>query len=208
MGVELGEAAMSETFTTAQAAFVVGERLEVFKKVVERAPVKPRIVRRGGRRIRQFGMAELVFLCAYPVLKQELTPKSQAAFYQALLAAPDHGLRKEIVFGDHRYNVGRHARIVESKIKELEALSRQIDSSGEEAVISGTGIEAYRIAALLDGGMTVEEVLRDYPSLNERQVVAAKAYAEANPKRGRPYPKQTAKAALRSAGLGALDEED
>ncbi|WP_408004521.1 DUF433 domain-containing protein [Pseudorhizobium endolithicum] len=42
-------------------------------------------------------------------------------------------------------------------------------------------------------GATVEEVLRDYPSLKEQQVVAARAYAEAHSKAGRPYPKQTAK---------------
>jgi len=199
---------MPEALTTAQAAFVVGEPLDAFKKVIEKAPVKPRIVKRGGRRIRQFELADLVFLHAYGELKQEFTPKSQAALYQALLVASHHGRRSEIVFGNHKYNIGRHVQIIESKLKELEKLTSQIDSSGSEAVIKGTRIEPHRIAALLDGGMTVEAVLRDYPSLNAHQVLAAKAYAEANPKPGRPYPKQTAKAAMGAADLSALDDED
>ena len=74
-------------------------------------------------------------------------------------------------------------------------------------LITGTQIEVHRIAALLDGGMTVEAVLRDYPSLSEHQVLAAKAYANANPNLGRPYPKQTAKAAMRAVDLTELDEE-
>jgi uncharacterized protein (DUF433 family) len=36
-----------------------------------------------------------------------------------------------------------------------------IDRTGDEPVIKGTAINAYRIAALHDG-MTVEEILRDY----------------------------------------------
>ena len=198
----------SATLTIAQAAFVVGEPLDAFKKAVEKAPVKPRIVRKGGRPVRQFAMADLVFLHAYRELKQELTPKSQAALYEALLGAPHGKRRNEVVFGNQKYDLGRHIAIVESKLKELEKLAAYIDSSGGEALISGTRIEAHRIAALLDGGMTVEAVLGDYPSLNERQVLAAKAYADANPKPGRPFPKQTAKAAMRASGLGELDDED
>ena len=193
---------MPETLTTAQAAFVVGEPLDAFKKAVERAPVKLRVVKRGGRPVRQFKLADLVFLHAYGELKQEFTPKSQAALYQALLKGPH--ARNEVIFGNHSYNIGRHVQIIQSKLKKLEELANQIDSSG---LIKGTRIEAHRIAALLDGRTSVEDVLRDYPSLKEGQVLAAKAYAEANPKAGRPYPKQTAKAAMRAADLSALDNE-
>ena len=198
----------SATLTIAQAAFVVGEPLDTFKKVVEKAPVKPRIVRQGGRRVRQFAMADLVFLHAYRELKQELTPKGQAALYEALLGVGHGRRRNEVAFGNQKYDLGRHVAIVEAKLKELERLADYIDSSGGEALIKGTQIEAHRIAALLDGGMTVEAVLRDYPSLMERQVLAAKAYADANPKPGRPFPRQTAKAAMRVSGLGELDDED
>lgn len=196
-----------EHLTTAQAAFVVGAPLDIFKKVVERAPIKPQLVKRGGRSIRQFGQAELVFLHAYDELKLALTPKSQSEFYEALRTTSlKRSLAKEVVFGKQRYDIGQHLVFVERKLKELEKLTDQVDLSGKEPVIRGTHIEAHRIAALLNAGATVEEILRDYPSLKEQQVVAARVYAEANPKAGRPYPKQTAKAAMRAADLSALDD--
>ncbi|MBM7327997.1 DUF433 domain-containing protein [Agrobacterium sp. S2] len=195
-----------EHLTTAQAAFVVGEPLDSFKKVVERAPIKPQLVTRGGRKIRQFGPAELVFLHAYGELKEVLTPKSQSELYAALRASLKRGREREIAFGKQRYDIGQHWLFVDRKLKELSKLTDQVDASGKEPVIRGTQIEAYRIAALLDAGVSVKDVLRDYPSLKEDQVVAAKVYAEAHPKAGRPYPKQTAKAAMRAADLSALDD--
>lgn len=75
-----------------------------------------------------------------------------------------------------------------------------------EALIAGTAIEVHRIAALLDGGATIDAVLNDYPSLAREQVGAARAYAEAHPKLGRPYPRKTVKRAMKEVGLDALDE--
>ncbi len=195
-----------EHLTTAQAAFVVGAPLDAFKKVVERAPIKPHLVRRGGRNIRQFGQAELVFLHAYDELKLALTPKSQSELYKAMQASLKRGPAKEVTFGKQRYDIGQHLAFVERKLKELERLTAQVDASGKEPVIRGTNIEAHRIAALLNGGATVKDVLRDYPSLKEEQIVAAEVYADAHPKAGRPYPKQSAKAAMRAADLSALDD--
>ena len=73
-------------------------------------------------------------------------------------------------------------------------------------MLRGSDVEVYRIAALLDAGMSVDEVLADYPSLTRDAVVAARAYAAVYPKAGRPYPRTTAKRALQGAGLEALDE--
>lgn len=77
-------------------------------------------------------------------------------------------------------------------------LSRFIDASGPEPLIRGTTIEAYRIAALT-AGMGLDEILYDYPSLAEDQVLAAKAYADATPNSGRPFPSMTAKKGMRMA---------
>jgi uncharacterized protein (DUF433 family) len=200
------EYAMPQEWTTAQAAFVLNEKLDAFKKVVERGPVKARVVRVGGLRVRKFDLRDLVFLHAQRELKTELTPKGRADLYAALAKQPLEGNRPEVTFGPFRFAFGRHLREVELKLKELEKLAGEIDVSGGAPRIKGTQIEVFRIAALLDGGMTVDAVLHDYPSLNERQVMAAKAYAEMNPKAGRPYPKVTAKAAMRGSGLDALDD--
>lgn len=72
-------------------------------------------------------------------------------------------------------------------------------------VIAGTAVEAHRIAALLDGDMDLDEVLRDYVSLTRDQILAAKAYADGHPWTGRPYPGITAKKAMRDADLSELE---
>jgi uncharacterized protein (DUF433 family) len=75
-----------------------------------------------------------------------------------------------------------------------------------EALIKGTGIEVHRIAALLSGGMSPNEILEDYPSLTLDQVSAAKAYAKAHPETAYSYPGKTVKRAFKGAGFEALDE--
>jgi uncharacterized protein (DUF433 family) len=81
----------------------------------------------------------------------------------------------------------------------------EIDGQGR-AVIAGTTIEAHRIAALLDGEMDVDEVLGDYISLTRAQVLSAKAYADAHPWTGEPFPPLTAKKAMREAKLEGFEE--
>src|SRR3954469_17715423 len=151
---------MPDALTTAQAAFVLGEPLESFRKVVERGPVRPQVVRRGGVRVRQFRLGDLVFLYADRELRAELTPHGRAELYEALVKLPRHGAKREVAFGDFRFDYGRHLTAIEAKLEELTKLTDEIDSSGREAMIKGTKIEAHRLAALLDGGMTLEAVLR------------------------------------------------
>lgn len=197
---------MPEQWTIAQAAFVLNEPLEAFRRSVERGPVKPRVVRAGGVNVRVFDLADLVFLHAERDLRSDLTPKGREELYKALTDHLARITRPEVAFGQLRFKITPHLKEVRAKLQELEALSREIDTPDGEPVIKGTRIEVHRLAALLDGGMTMEAVLRDYPSLGEKQVRAAKAYAESHPKAGRPYPKTTAKAAMRGSGLDALDD--
>jgi uncharacterized protein (DUF433 family) len=75
-----------------------------------------------------------------------------------------------------------------------------------EPLLKGTDVEVYRIAALLAGGMSITDVQADYPSLSHHAIATAKAYADAHPNPGRPYPRTTVKRALKGAGLEALDE--
>lgn len=70
-------------------------------------------------------------------------------------------------------------------------------SSAPNPVIPGTHIPIYKISALIDGGMNIESVMEDYPSLTREQIESSSAYARANPYSGPPYPKTTFKRALR-----------
>jgi uncharacterized protein (DUF433 family) len=192
-------------WTTAEAAFIVGEPLASFKKVVERSPVKPAIARRGRISVRCFALRDLVFLSAYRDLQKDFTNDGRTRIYDALLRLADPAPNR-VEAGDIAFNFHRHLAVVEAKVRSLETYENQIDTARGEAVIKGTSIEVHRLAALFDGGMTAEEIEADYPSLNREQVLAALAWAVSHPKPGRPFPKRTAKAAMRDVDLSALDE--
>ena len=193
---------MSDTWTIAQAAMIIEKPSQLLQKTVERAPVKPALAKRGGRRVYVFEMRDLVFFCALDDMKDGITSHKQVELYKALKCMPTQAAIGSINIGSLRYDFKPYVRRVKKNIEATEKLFRLIDTTGDEPVIKGTGVNAYRIAALHDG-MTIEEILRDYPSLGEQQVLAAKAYAESHPKSGRPYPKHTAKKAMREARADA-----
>ena len=76
-----------------------------------------------------------------------------------------------------------------------------IDDNGD---IRGADVEAHRIAALVFGGMSIDEVIEDYPILGRDEIDAAVRYAAANPEPMRPFPTRTAKSVLRHGGGGGL----
>jgi uncharacterized protein (DUF433 family) len=193
---------MSDTWTIAQAAMIIEKSSQLLRKTVERAPVKPALAQRGGKRIYVFEMRDLVFFCALDDMKDGITRSKQVELYKVLKTISRQTAIGTVDIGCLRYDFKPYVRRVKKNIEATEKLFRLIDRTGDEPVIKGTDINAYRIAALHDG-MTVEEILRDYPSLSERQVLAAKAYAESHPKAGRPYPKNTAKKIMREARADA-----
>jgi len=99
---------------------------------------------------------------------------------------------------------------LKDRMTRLEAIKGRIDSKGDrsEAVIRGTSITAYLVAALArDQG--ADAVLKDFPSLTRDQVEAAIEFAKAYPKRGRPYPTKSLKATLAAlADAGAFDDDE
>lgn len=110
--------------------------------------------------------------------------------------------------GVFRASLREAAQQVLRRLTALRDLENRIElSESGDAVLKGTDVEVHRIAALLQGGMSRDEVLGDYPSLSADQVDFAMAYAAAHPKPGRPYPSLTAKAALRKADFSALEAE-
>ena len=79
---------------------------------------------------------------------------------------------------------------VDGRIREL-AAARELVVKDEEIlsgtpVIRGTRIPAHDVAALLERGTAMEQVLATYPALTARQVELAVVYAKASPLLGRP----------------------
>lgn len=76
----------------------------------------------------------------------------------------------------------------------------------EDPLIKGTRIPIYRVAALIDGGMSIDEVAEDFPSLTKTQIQDAYEYARRNPAPPNiRYPRQSLKRLLRDTGLADLE---
>jgi uncharacterized protein (DUF433 family) len=193
-------------FTAAEAAYVLEEPVRMVKKALDAGPVRSTLVRRPGGSVRAIEWSDLFYLFAVRTLQEELTPKARVEFYEAVRRRPlERG--REVQFGRIRVAVADFFDEVEKRTRKLSELYDKVEfRSDGEPLLKGTDIEAYRVAALLDGGITVDAVLADYPSLSRDAVEPAKACADTHPKAGRPYPRTTAKRALRGAGLEALDQ--
>lgn len=193
-------------FTATEAAFVLREPVRAVKKSLDIGPVRSVLVRRAGAPVRAIGWSDLFYLYAVRALRDELTPKARTEFYEALQRAPIEQ-RDEVRFGRFRISVSDLVEEVERRTSDLASLAEKIEFRADgEPLLKGMQVEVYRIAALFDGGASVEQVLEDYPSLSGENVETAKAYAEAYPKAGRPYPRTSVKRALQGAGLEALDD--
>ncbi len=198
---------MSETvaFTAAEVAFVLREPVKTVKKALDEGPVQAKLVRKEGSTVRTVEWADLLYLFAIRTLRDELTPKARNEFYHALKRVPVERAH-EVRFGRLSVAIDDLKAEVIERARELAELAEKVEFRQDgEAVLKGTDIEVHRIAALFRG-MTPEQICEDYPSLTPEAVAAAKAYADAHPKAGRPYPSETVKRALKGAGLEALDE--
>ena len=198
---------MAETlaFTAAEVAFVLREPVKAVRKALDDGPVEPRLVLKAGSAIRAVDWADLLYLFAIRSLRDELTPKARNEFYHALKRSPVDRTH-EVRFGRLCVSIDDFKIEVEARAKELASLADKVEFRTDGEVFNATDVEVYRIAALLFGGVSEEEVRADYPSLSAQQLADAKAYAEVHPKAGRPYSKTTFKRAMRGAGLEALDE--
>lgn len=191
------------TLTLREAAFVFGGKLKEIVRIVEEHAALTTTVARGGRNLRVLGMPDLIYLQALGEVGEMLSPLGRFQLHEALL----DGLAKhEVAVGTFLLPLDPLKINVEKRLEALEKLKDGVDGNPDDPFIKGTEIEVYRISALLDGGATPEDVVRDYPSLVPEQIEVARAYAEAIPKKGRPYPKTSFKSAVRRLNLDALEE--
>lgn len=195
---------MSKTaaFTAAQVAFVLREPVKTVKKALDEGPVRARLVQKAGGVVRTVDRKDLLHLFAARSLREELTPAGRVQLCHAIRRTPIES-EHEVRFGVLRLAIDDMAARVRDRERGLAGLAEKVEFRQDgEALLKGTEIEVYRISALLDGGMTPEEILEDYPSLSAESVATAEAYAAAHPKAGRPYPPITTKRAARRSGMG------
>jgi uncharacterized protein (DUF433 family) len=74
-----------------------------------------------------------------------------------------------------------------------------------EPTIPGTNIPQHRIAALIDAGLTVDEVAADFPSLSSSQIRAAMRFSRKHPART-IYPNKSLKRLLTTTRFRDLEK--
>ena len=192
-----------------QAARLLRTEVGQVRKALERGPLTPAYVHIGNRRYRALDGIDLVYLRLSPPYSATV----RTHIYRLLRDWPQSApLRDTLTVATDQLMGTRHTIDIPLRqavtdtlngLSELQQLEGGIEMRDGVAVIRGTHVEAHRIAALVDGGMSTAEILRDYPSLTAKQVKAAIAYAKAHPKQGRPFPSRTVKSMLRQ-GKGGL----
>jgi uncharacterized protein (DUF433 family) len=79
---------------------------------------------------------------------------------------------------------------VDDRLERLIAAEKMVvedpEILGGTPVIRGTRVPVHRVAAIFDGGTSMERILKSYPSLTAQQVELSSLYAKAVPQRGRP----------------------
>jgi uncharacterized protein (DUF433 family) len=197
-----------QNFTLSEAGYVLGRSPAMLNRAVDTGVIQAKQRKVGNIVQRLLGPAELRFLRLADELDKDLTPAGRRRLYSALRKLPDDTHKLQL--GRLQLDLAQIDTDLQDRMTRLEAIRARIDSKGErgEAVIRGTTITAYLIAALArDQG--VDTVLTDFPSLTRDQVEAAVEYAMAYPKRGRPYPAKSLKTTLAAlADAGAFDDDD
>ena len=101
-------------------------------------------------------------------------------------------------FGRFRVAVADLVDELNARVAGLVELQNKVALADDgKAVLDARGVEVHRISALLNGGLSVDAVLEEYPFLSRADVETARAYAQAHPRPGRPYPRTTANRAKR-----------
>jgi len=194
------------SLTLSEAGYVVGQSTTSINRAIDRGVIKARLQRRGKSRLREIGPAELRFLAIAGQIEKDLTPIARKKVYEAIRRLPaDEHL---FIIGVMEFKLGEVDRRISGRLRHLEEIKAMIEVGADgKAVIRGTEIPAYDVAALTSG-QTTQEIIEDYPELTEDQIAAASEYAKIYPKSGRPLPKRSFKRTLSDmAKSGVWDVE-
>jgi hypothetical protein len=197
--------APEQSLTLSEAGYVLDRSPASLNKAVDTGVIRVQQRKVGKAVQRLLGPAELRFLRLADELDKDLTPAGRKRLYEALRKVPSdtHTVR----LGSIDLDLARVDGDLKIRLARLDRVRRWIDRKDEtsEATIRNTDIPAHLVAALAIG-QTMEEILEDFPSLNQAQVESAVEFAKAYPKRGRPFPTRSLKRTLADmAELGAFE---
>ena len=198
-----------ETFTTAEAAVILTMAgspvsIPVTKRAVDGVIGKqlfPAGVVKRRRRERSLTATGLMIVATEFALRRELpvTALRKRVYQTMLRESAAHG---QIAAGDTvTVNVEAPLARTSQALERFRRLMALVEVNPEiqrgEPVLRGTRVTVSSIAAITEGGSSIAEILRHYPSLTAEQVEAAGLYAKAHPRRGRPSLPEAGKVLLK-----------
>lgn len=195
------------SLTTSEAGYVLERSNLAINKAVDTGLIRASTRRGRGRQraLRILGKPELRFLKLADALDKDLTRFGQRKIYEAICRLPDQ--QHQLRLGVLTVELLPLDRAIEERLGRLMALRSCVETlASGEPVIRGTTVPVYIVAGLAKGE-TVEEILEDYPSLTRAQVETAIEYAQAYPKKGRPYPARSFKRVVADMGLDDMAME-
>ena len=173
-------------FTTAEvgAMFDMGIA-EVNNLIDEVAPLRVAGAGGGRRAVSYRGL--FAMLVARELITCQLTPAMRAQTLAEALKAkgkrvPVPGTNLELVVDSYRKQINQGLRLLYESEAAVEGRS---DVMQGEPCIKGTRVPAYVVGAIAKS-RSVDEALATYPFLQKRQVLLARMFATAHPRKGRP----------------------
>jgi uncharacterized protein (DUF433 family) len=177
-------------YTPAEAAAVSGLALRAVNNVIDKRIVevaKPSAA--GKRSVRRYLTgSHLLCLRLEHSLAGRLPVDRRQGLFREVAAQPEAKMLKadDLLFVD----VDAARRDVTARMLDLDEAERLIHSDketlGGEPVFKGTRIPVYSIAAMLEAGASVDDLLSGYPKLDAHMLELGRLWAAAHPRRGRP----------------------
>ncbi len=203
------EMELDEGVTLREAAFIFKSPFKDVVRLIDEHAGLARHYRVQSGSARQLSLADLIYLQAVFDMGELLTPKGRWELHHTLLEAQAlNKAKEEVQLGRFVFPLHRVEADVHQRLGELNRLKAGAEGNPDDPFIRGTRVELYRIAALLEGGNSPEDVRAEYPSLTPDQIEFAATYSQAIPKKGRPYPKKSFRRSLEGLDLTALDLGD
>ena len=182
--------ATARLYTPAEAAAVSGLALRAVNNVIDKRIVEvAKPLASGKRSVRRYLTgSHLLCLRLEHGLAGRLPVDRRQGLFREVAAQPEAKMLKadDLLFVD----IDAARRDVTARMRDLDEAERLIHSDketlGGEPVFKGTRIPVYSIAAMLEAGAQVDDLLSGYPKLDAHMLALGRLWAAAHPRRGRP----------------------
>ncbi|KAF0224570.1 MAG: hypothetical protein FD176_1154 [Rhodospirillaceae bacterium] len=174
---------MRSDFSLTEAATVTGMKVKMVHKAVENQIVEVERTERTALSANELlclqlegELAEFLPLNVRRRVIRDVARQPRIERYRAsdVLVVEVASARRRLASSLRRLNLARRA------------VTSNPDIMGGELVIKGTRVPVHSVAAMVEQGASVADILAGYPSLSSEQIELAVIYASAYPQRGRP----------------------